>query len=63
MHFNRNSISSSLPQGSHEIARRMRIVSAFRAQIGIYTRFSYPKKIDSFSPFGEFLDLVTVFNR
>ena len=26
-----NSISSSLPQGSHEIARRMRIISAFRA--------------------------------
>ena len=36
-----HSISSSLPQGSHEIARRMRIISAFRA----LTRYSHEVSI------------------
>ena len=40
-----NSISSSLPQGSHEIARRMRITSAFRAQISFSTVVIYTRKI------------------
>ena len=45
-----NSISSSLPQGSHEIARRMRITSAFRAQISFSTVVIYARKT-SFSTF------------
>ena len=36
-----NSISSSLPQGSHEIARRMRIIIAFHA----LTRYSHQVSI------------------
>ena len=34
-------VFSSLPQGSHEIARRMRIISAFRA----LTRYSHEVSI------------------
>ena len=40
-----NSISSSLPQVSHEIARRMRITSAFRVQFSFSTVIIYAEKI------------------
>ena len=55
LQYNDYSTLSSLPQGSHEIARCMRITRAFRAQIGLARRL-FTRRKSSISTF-KFLNI------